>query len=142
VFTFDLKRGKRIYMAIARGKRNNCDRRLKDGYYHTGNEVLRQFTKDVSFETGISYKQIGKELGYTTPCQFSDFVEGFNNAFGNTPNVWLTLIRISVKFQYPLDMSNYMHLIETKFLLDEADFLSDSEELIQYNSKNLKENKK
>lgn len=129
-------------MAIARGKRNNNDVRLKNGYYHKGGKVLREFVKDLSNETGISYKQIGKELGYTTPCQFSDFVEGKNNSFGNTPKVWLTLVRISVKFQYPLNMENYQHLIETKFLLDEADFLSDSEELISYNKKNIKGNQK
>lgn len=125
-----------------RGARDNYDRRLKNGYLHLGREVLRQFVKDLSIETGISYQYIGKQLGYTTPKQFSDFIEGLNDGFGNTPMCWHTLIRISVKFQYPLNMVNYMHLIETKFLLDEADFLSDSEELIQYNRKNLKENKK
>lgn len=129
-------------MSIARGIRNNCDKRLKNGYSHLGREVLRQFVKDLSKDTGISYTQIGKEIGFTTPKRFEQFVNGLNDGYGNTNYVWLTLIRISVKFQYPLDMSNYMHLIETKFLLDEADFLSDSEELIQYNSKNLKENKK
>ena len=125
-----------------RGTRENNDKRFKNSYSHSGREVLRQYVKDVSLATGISYHCIGREIGFSNGKTFSDFIEGLNDGYGNTNFVWLTIIRISVKFQYPLNMVNYMHLIETKFILDEADFLSDSEELIEYNSKILKENKK
>jgi hypothetical protein len=125
-----------------RGAIQNHNNRLRNVYFHTGSEVLRAYVKDLSRDLDINVLTIGRMIGYANPYHFKKFVDGLTNGYGDNSKVWALLIKISVKFQYPLNMSNYMHLIETKFILDEADFLSDSEELIQYNSKNLKENKK
>jgi hypothetical protein len=110
--------------------------------FYGGGKVLRAYVIDLCRDLDLKAVTVGRVIGYANPYQFQQFIEGLNEGFGKTHKVWALLIKISVKFQYPLNMENYMHLIETKFLLDEADFLSDSEELIQYNSKNLKENKK
>lgn len=127
---------------LKRGAAQNHKNRTNKVYFHTGSEVLRAYIKDLCRDLDLNALTVARVIGYSNPYSFDQFVKGFNTGYGNTPKVWGLLIKISCKFQYPLNMENYQHLIETKFLLDEADFLSDSEELIQYNKKNIKGNQK
>lgn len=140
-FKWNIKRFICMVVDSKRGAVQNHKNRINKVYY-TGSKVLRAYVLDLCKECNINPLTVGRVIGYSNPYQFRQFIEGLNDNFGNNTKVWAILVKLSIKFSYPFNLVNYMHLIETKFMLDEADFLSDSEELINYNKKNIKGNQK